>query len=494
MRSIAVIGGGSAGWIAAAILARALMGSGVAITLVESAEIGIIGVGEATIPPFVDLLGFLGIPLDDLIRHTSATIKLGIRFDGWNGSGSSYWHPFGAFGAEIAHRPFHHALLRARADGGAHAMEDFSLCASLAAAGHVFAPDRPMPAGARFALHLDAVLLARYLRQYGESLGVRRIEATVVGATRDARGLIGAVTLGDGRSVEADLWIDASGFNGVLIDRELHEPYCDWSAQLPCDRALAAPTARDDTLPPYTLAAAMDAGWRWRIPLQHRCGNGYVYASAFASDDDAARALTQATGAEPPLRHLRFVPGRRARAWVGNCVAVGLASGFLEPLESTSIHLAAAGVLALLDHFPGRDCDPALAASYNAEVAAELEHIRDFLILHYCLSARRDTPFWRAIAAAPLPDSLAARIALYRDAGTVRAGARDLFTVPSWFYVCHGMGCVPRRADPLLASLTPQRLATIMAEIARDTRGRMAGAVPHAALFAHPSTKAPEPA
>ena len=491
IRSILIVGGGTAGWTAAAILARALTGTRTRITLVESAAIGVIGVGEATIPPFVDLLQFLGIKLPDFIHHTGATQKLGIRFDGWNGDGSSYWHPFGTFGTTVARRPFHHAVLRARAAGATARVSDFSLCAALAERDLGFAPQGPVPPGARFALHLDAVLVARYFAHYAQSLGVTRIEGTVAGSTRDARGMIGAVHLADGGAIAADLFIDASGFHGVLIDRELAEPYIDWRAHLPCDRALALPTDRGSRLPPYTLSAAMPSGWRWQIPLKHRTGNGYVYASTHCADDAAADELLAALAApgNPAPRQLRFVPGRRARAWVGNCVAIGLASGFLEPLESTSIHLACAGVLNLLDHFPGRACDPALAASYNAELAAEMDHVRDFLILHYALTQRRDTPFWRDMAAAPLPDSLVARIALYADAGIVRPRPRDLFTEPSWFYVFDGMGLTPRRTDPLLAVVEPVRLAQMLGQIGRDALAGARMAVPHADLFPPSQTR-----
>ena len=490
VRSILIVGGGTAGWMAAAILARALTGTGIAITLVESAEIGVIGVGEATIPPFIDLLQFLDIKLPDFIHHTGATLKLGIRFDGWNGPDTSYWHPFGTFGTTVARRPFYHAVLRARTEGIPARVTDFNLCAALAERDLAFSP-ATTPAGARFALHLDAVLVARYLAQYAQHLGVTRIEANVTHASRNARGMIGAVHLADGRRLEADLFIDASGFAGVLIDRELAEPYIDWRKHLPCDRALAMPTPRGPRLPSFTLSAAMRAGWRWQIPLQHRTGNGYVFSSSHLTDAAAADEFG-AHGDSPRL--LRFTPGRRSRAWVGNCVSIGLASGFLEPLESTSIHLASAGIFNLLDHFPDRACDPALAESYNAELAAELEHVRDFLILHYALTRRRDTPFWCDMAHATLPDSLATRIALYAESGIVRPQPRDLFTEPSWFYVYDGMGLTPRRSDRLLDGVAPERLVHILGQIGRDALAAGRAAVPHAALYPPSPTRVANPA
>ena len=488
VRSILIVGGGTAGWMAAAMLARALTGTGTRITLVESEAIGTVGVGEATIPPFIDMLQFLDIRVADFIRHTEATIKLAIRFDGWNGPGSSYWHPFGTFGTSVGRRPFHHALLTHRAQRGAvdrnRELESFNLCAALARRDLAFAPER-VPQGARYALHCDAVLVARYLRQYAEALGVVRIAGTVVRARRDERGMLAGVDLEDGRQCDADLFVDASGFAGVLIERELQAGYIDWRVHLPCDRALAVQTPRADALPPYTVAQAETAGWRWRIPLQHRCGNGLVYASDYQRDEDAAASLREALGlgSEAGLRQLRFVPGRRRQAWIGNCVAIGLAAGFLEPLESTSIHLIMAGVFNLLDHFPSRRCDPALAASYNAELAAELEQIRDFLVLHYALTSRRDSAFWRDRAAAARPDSLNARIALYEDAGTIRSGARDLFTEASWFYVFDGMGVTPRRSDPLLTAIAPARLEAMLAAISRDAMAGGGVAMPHAGMF-----------
>jgi len=493
IRSIVVVGGGTAGWISAAMLARALTGTGTRITLVESSEIGVIGVGEATIPPFLDMLHFLGVDLGDFVRHTAATQKLGIRFDDWNGPGSSYWHPFGALGTPIARRPFHHAMLWARAHGRAATVADFNLCAALAPRDLAFSlsagPAAALPGGARVALHLDAVLVARYLYQYAQMLGVERHEATVSGAIRDERGMIAAIVLADGRRLAADLFIDASGFSGLLIERELQAGYIDWRAHLPCDRALALPTPRVASLPPYTVATAMDAGWRWRIPLRQRRGNGYVYSSAHADDGtaqaDFMRAIGDPPGAVP--RQLRFTPGRRARAWVGNCVAIGLAAGFLEPLESTGIHLICAGLFNLLDHFPDRGFSPALAASYNAELAVEAEQIRDFLVAHYCLSTRRDTPFWRDVAQAALPDSLQARIELYRAAGVIRAEPRALFTEPSWFYVLDGMGLVPRTTDRMLDVIAPPRLHAMLARISRDTLAGGTQAQGHAALFPPPA-------
>ena len=328
LRSIAVVGGGTAGWLAASMLARALTGTGTRLTVIESADIGTVGVGEATIPPILDVLRFLGIDEADFVRHTQATSKLGIKFLDWKVVGHSYWHPFGAFGAPLNRRPFFHAWNRLRVAGHPLAFNDYSLCAAL---GDEVRFRFPEPAGdsaavgLRYALHFDANLVAQYLRRYAEHLGVERIENTVLGATRLANGFIGALQFGDQSSLSADFYIDCSGFRGLLIEQVLGTGYLDWSTMLPCDRAVAFPTAPQVERPPYTQARARAAGWQWRIPLQHRFGNGYVYSSAYCSDEEA-RADLLATVAEAPVaepRYLRFVTGRRRRYWNGNCVALG---------------------------------------------------------------------------------------------------------------------------------------------------------------------------
>ncbi|MGA2190882.1 MAG: tryptophan halogenase family protein, partial [Steroidobacteraceae bacterium] len=357
IRRIAIVGGGTAGWMAASILARALPGTGTVITVIESPDIGTVGVGEATIPPIMDLLRFLNINEGDFVRHTQSTYKLGIKFTDWSRLGESYWHPFGTFGTMINLRPFFHAWHKARADGRALRFNDFSLCAALGDARKFLFPDpasQGPAAGLRYALHFDAMLVAQYLRSYAERLGVTRLERKVAGATRRADGFLDALQFADGSALQADLYIDCSGFRGVLIEDILDTGYLDWSAMLPCDRAVAFPTASTTARAPYTHARARSAGWQWRIPLQHRAGNGYVYCSAHCSDDEACEDLVKTVGEKPLAdpRFLRFVTGRRKLLWNRNCVALGLASGFLEPLESTSIHMVMSGAYKLLEHFP----------------------------------------------------------------------------------------------------------------------------------------------
>lgn len=488
LQRIAIVGGGTAGWMAASMLARALPGYGCAITVVESPEIGTVGVGEATIPPMIDLLRFLDINEADFVRHTFSTYKLGIKFTDWRRIGHTYWHPFGTFGARINLRPFFHSWHKAQACGLDPRFNDYSVCAALGDAGKFRFPDntgQTEAAGLRYALHFDAGLVARYLRAYSHRLGVEHLERTVAGATRGANGNLDELVFADGSRLRADLFIDCSGFRGVLIEQELKAGYLQWTDMLPCDRAVAVPTEMTSGRPPYTLSTARNAGWRWRIPLQHRAGNGYVYSSAHISDADALEDLLAGVGektlAEP--RYLRFVTGRRRQLWSHNCVALGLASGFLEPLESTSIHLVMSGVYKLLEHFPDRAFDPDNIASYNAETIDEIERIRDFIVLHYCLTQRDDAPLWRYCRSMRIPDTLAQRIESYRRTGRIRIKAGELFSDLSWFYIFDGMGVTPARYDPLMDVVKDDQLRGILARLAQSTAAAVDPAPSHDSYF-----------
>jgi tryptophan halogenase len=488
IRSIAIVGGGTAGWVAASMLARALPGSGIAITLIESPEIGTVGVGEATIPPIIDLLRFLGINEKDFVRHTHATYKLGIKFSDWKEPGHTYWHPFGTFGAPLNRRPFHHCWHKARASGMALRFNDYSVCAALADEGRFqFPGEDPDSAasGLRYALHFDAILVARYLRSYAERLGVTRIERNVAGATLRADGFLDSLQFSDGSSLCADLYIDCSGFRGVLIEKVLGTGYLDWTAMLPCDRAVALPTASALPRPPYTHSLARPAGWQWRIPLQHRVGNGYVYSSAHCTDEQALDDLLRVTGGKPLAepRFLRFVTGRRKLYWNRNCVALGLASGFLEPLESTSIHLVTSGLFHLLEHFPDRGFDQTNIDSYNRELIEECERVRDFIVLHYCLTQRADTPLWRYCRSMSIPDSLRERMDLYEGSGRIRIRSGELFTDLSWFYIFEGLGVRPATYDPLLDIIPEARFREILVSLAGATGAVVKAAPSHDSYF-----------
>ncbi len=487
IRRIAVLGGGTAGWLAAAMLARAFTGTAISITVVDSPKIGTIAVGEATIPPIRDVLQFLGIDEADFAAHTQATFKLGIRFTDWRRRGHAYWHPFGTFGAPVCRRPFFHALQRACALGMSPRISGYSVCAALAEQGRFRHPEPAGEAsGVRYAFHFDAGRVAEYLCAYATRHGVRRWLGMVVGVDRRAEdGFLRALVLEDGRKLEADLFVDCSGLRGRLIEVELRTGYYDWSAMLPCDRAVAMQTPLRGSRNPFTDCVALDAGWRWNIPLRNRVGNGYVYASTHLGDEEALAVLVAQVGSEP-LREpnfIRFTPGRRRSFWSKNCVALGLASGFLEPLESTSIHLITSGLFHLLEHFPDRHFAKSNIDAYNCAVIEEFERIRDFIVLHYRLTERDDAPLWSYCRSMTLPDSLAERIALYRDTGRIRTAASELFNATSWFYVLDGMGVVPASHDPLLEAIPEEQLRRTLRQLSKETARVAAGGRKHDAFF-----------
>ncbi|WP_267389370.1 tryptophan halogenase family protein [Sphingomonas sp. GC_Shp_3] len=488
LRSIAIIGGGSAGWMAAAALAFAV-GDSVTIKLVESDEIGTVGVGEATIPPIKAFNASLGIDEIDFIKATGATFKLGIEFVGWGDSDSRYFHPFGTHGADFDRVGLHHWWVRAHLAGDSTPFDDYSLCKALAQENR-FGPPVDNPRDVRsthdYAYHFDAGRYARMMRGYAEARGVTRSEGKVVDVGREGEGgRIAHVRLADGREIAADFFVDCTGFAGLLIGRALGVGYQDWSRWLPCDRAIALPSANHGPLAPHTRSTAHVAGWQWRIPLQHRQGNGHVYCSNFTSDDEA-EAVLRANVAGPMLgdaRQLRFTTGRREQAWSYNCVSLGLAAGFMEPLESTSLHLIQMGVERLIRLLPDRNHDPLNAEEFNRATVNEWERIRDFLILHYHAN-RRCEPFWRARAAAAIPEELAYKVKHFVHDARLVSPDDELFRNPSWLAVYLGQGVIPRGYDRL-ADLRPQVDAPAQLRRLRDViRGAAATFPAHDAFIA----------
>ena len=481
LRSIAIIGGGSAGWMAAAALANAV-GRNIAISLVESEEIGTVGVGEATIPPIRSFNTGLGIDEADFVRATQASFKLGIEFVGWGTAESRYFHPFGTHGADFDRVGLHHYWLRDHLAGDPTPFDDYALAYAMARENRFGPPAdnaRDVRSTHAYAYHFDAGLYARLMRSYAEARGVVRHEGKVVGIARDPlNGNIESVRLTDGREIAADFFVDCSGFAALLIERTLGESYEDWSHWLPCDRAAAMPCANSRPLTPYTRSTAHQAGWQWRIPLQHRQGNGHVYCSRYISDDEAVAVLRANLDGEElgEPRLLKFTAGRRTRAWSHNCLSLGLASGFMEPLESTSLHLIQMGVERLLRLLPDRSHNPLNAEEYNRASVNEQERIRDFIILHYHANHRPE-PFWRDCAAMPIPDELAYKLKHFTAQARLVSPHDELFRNPSWLALYFGQGIIPQEYDRL-ADARPQVDASAELRKLRELMGAAAQTFP----------------
>lgn len=471
INTITIVGGGTAGWMTAALLSK-LFTRGYKINLVESAEIGTIGVGEATIPAIQVFNRLAGIDTAEMIRATKATFKLGIEFVDWRTPGSSYIHGFGQIGQDNLWFHTHQLWLKMAAHGTVKHFDNYAINCAAARRNRFAEPDKRNPlsplADIDYAFHFDASLFAAFLRQQAEARGVVRIEGRVDSVMlAPESGFVEELVLADGRRVGGDLFVDCSGMRGLLIADALKVCFEDWSQWLLCDRALAVPCESAPDLTPYTRATARSAGWQWRIPLQHRTGNGLVYSSANISDDAAADLLLANLDGKPlrdPLP-IKFRPGKRVRAWEKNVVAIGLSSGFLEPLESTSIHLIQTAIFRLIALFPGGAFDPADIAEYNRQTDFEYYDIRDFIIAHYHVTDRTDSAFWQYLKHMAIPDTLAERLALFGSSGRFfTRGKAELFREESWVQVLIGQG-LDMRYDPLVDMLEESDVAAFLGDI-----------------------------
>ena len=487
---IVVLGGGTAGWMAAAGLAALLPASRCRVRLVESEEIGIVGVGEATLPHIKNFNDSLGIDEAEMMRATNATFKLGVQFVDWGFKGSSYIHPFGVHGSADSGLGFHQQWRRSLDAGRDWDIQEFSFACMAAQANRFDFPATGKPtvnSTYSYAYHFDASLYAKFLRRLSELRGVIRTEGKVRDVEQDAdSGDIRALIMESGERIAGDFFVDCSGFHSLLLGGKLGAEWEDWSKWLPCDRALPVPTERCGELTPYTRVTAMDAGWRWRIPLQHRTGNGYVFSSRFIDEDKARQdlldALDEPTLAEPRL--LKFQAGRRVQSWQRNCVALGLSGGFLEPLESTSIYLIQIAIMHLLPLLPGKRYDQRLVDEFNRRMDVEYERIRDFLILHYHLNSRDDTELWRYCRAMEVPDSLQRKIALFSHSGIVEQYKDGLFTPPSWLSVYLGQGLTPQHFNPLAEAIPVNRLLKELDDLREDIRDRIDELPKHSSFIA----------
>ena len=485
-----IVGGGTAGWMAASFLSQAL-GKSIRIEVVESDEISTVGVGEATIPPINKFNEALGIDENEFVKATQASFKLGIQFKNWGALGDSYIHGFGSIGHVTGAVEFHHYWLKMFQEGKVDRLDDYSINL-LACEKNKFMrgtdkyPNSPL-ADIGHAFHFDAGLYARFLRGYAEQRGVVRTEGKITSVQqRPESGYVSSVTLENGSAIEADLFVDCSGFRGLLIEQVLKVGYHDWSHWLPVNRAFAVPCESVSPLTPYTRATARTAGWQWRIPLQHRIGNGHVYCSEYISDDEAASVLLanldgMALGDPRPLR---FTTGMRKKFWDKNVVAIGLSSGFMEPLESTSIHLIQKGIARLVSFFPDKGFEQADIDEFNRHSQLEFEQIRDFIILHYHATTRDDTPFWNYVRTMPIPDTLQQKLDLFKANGRIFRINNELFTEPSWFEVMFGQGLRPKGYHPLVDAKPADLIERMIGDVKRVMHGVVDQMPTHEAFIA----------
>jgi len=496
IRKIVIVGGGTAGWMVAAALSKILVHPDIQIELVESEAIGTVGVGEATIPHIRYFNELLGLNEDDFVRKTNATFKLGIEFIDWDKIGKSYIHPFGEYGINMEGMRFHHFWLRHQAMGDPNHIDEYNLQIMAARAGKFQRPDKRYqnsPLGKiEYAFHFDATLYAQFMRGFAESRGIKRTEGRVVKVNQNPEsGFVEKLILESGKEIDGEFFIDCTGFFGLLIEKTMKTGYDDWSHYLPCNSAVAVGCETIGDPIPYTKSTAKDAGWQWRIPLQSRVGNGHVYCDNYISDDEAAETLlagldSQAIG-EPG--QLRFTTGIRKKVWNKNVLAIGLAAGFMEPLESTSIHLIQTAIAKLMTVFPDKNFNEADIRYFNQRALLEFEQIRDFLVLHYKATEREDTEFWKYCKHMDIPDSLAQRMEMYNENARLYRHDNELFGEVSWFAVMHGQSMRPKRFHPNVHIMPDGELNKRMSDI-KNTWARCLETMPSHQTYINHNCKA----
>ena len=455
IQSIVIVGGGSAGWMTAAMLSHQLQGH-CHITTIESEQIGTIGVGEATIPPIKAFNNLLGIAENEFLSQCNGSIKLGIQFENWKQPHHAYFHQFGRFGSDFEYIPFPYFWLESVNQGNDKGLQEYSSAWHMAKNNKFVPPPqdpRSLFSGMDYAYHFDAGLYAAYLKRKATEQGVKAVDGIIVKVHQDADSeFITSVELDNGEVYTADLFIDCSGIRSLLLGQTLNVDFIDWSEHLLCDSAVAMQTTHAESLRPYTRSIAHHAGWQWRIPLQTRMGNGNVFSSKFMTDQEATDVLTSTVDGEPLTdpRVIKFTPGRRAKFWHKNCVAVGLSAGFLEPLESTSLHLIQRAIMRLISYFPDKQCETVNVDRYNKVTVEEYEHIRDFIILHYKATERTDSDFWQYCRSMSIPESLAERMALFAQDGHLLVKDNELFKHDSWLAVLTGQGVMPKQSAPIM--------------------------------------------
>jgi len=486
---IVIVGGGTAGWMTAAAFSHLIEKQLCHVTLIESAEIGSVGVGEATLPQMKDFNDFIGLNEADMMQNTNASFKLGIQFVDWGKKNTSYIHPFGKFGEKISGIDFHQIWSRLNTKGMAEPIENYSYAIQACNNNRFEFPvtDKDyINSTYSYAYHFDASLYAQYLKQHSKTNHVNHIEGKITKVNKSSdTGAIESLLLENGSIIQGDFFIDCSGFRSLLLGENLSGSFEDWSHWLPCNRAVTVPSKKLQSIPPYTRSTAKEAGWQWRIPLQHRTGNGYVFCSQFISDDEAAQSLIRdSVDSVADPRFLKFKAGRYRQSWIKNCVAIGLSSGFLEPLESTSIYLVQVAIFNLLKCFPQKEIDEKLITEYSRLMDFEYERIRDFLILHYHLSDRNDSELWRYCSAMDIPESLSEKIAIYKKRGFVDQYTYGLFSLPSWISVFNGQGLKQEALDPFAYAISESFASEKLNDMASRINTRVAAMSTHDAFIA----------